>query len=75
MESFYGVPWDAIHAFDLVIDTGKIAPDLAMPWVVDAAKALALSPATGKPTTRSIEVHSVLAKAVSDELHCKTAHS
>jgi hypothetical protein len=46
-----------------------------MPWVVDAAKALALSPATGKPTTRSIEVDSVLAKAVSDALHCKAAHS
>jgi cytidylate kinase len=75
VENFYGVPWNAIQAFDLVIDTGKIAPDLAMPWVVDAAKALALSPATGKPTTRSIEVDSVLAKAVSDALHCKAAHS
>ena len=75
VESFYGVPWDAIHAFDLVIDTGKIAPDLAMPWVVDAAKALALSPATGKPTTRSIEVDSVLAQAISDGLHCKATHS
>ena len=74
VESFYGVPWDAIHAFDLVIDTGKIAPDLAMPWVVDAAKALALSPALGKPTTRSIAVDSVLAKAVSDALHCKAVH-
>jgi len=75
VEKFYGVPWDAIEAFDLVIDTGKISPDLAMPWVVSAAKALALSPVTGKPTASSIEVDSVLAKAVSDMLRCKTTHS
>ena len=56
VEEFYGVPWDAIQAFDLVINTGKIPPDLAMTWVIDAAKRLALSPATGKPTTSSIEV-------------------
>jgi len=75
VENFYGVPWDAIHAFDLVIDTGKIAPELAMPWVVDAAKALALSPATGKPSTRSTEVDAVLAKAVAEMLHCTEMHS
>ena len=75
VEEFYGVPWDAIQAFDLVINTGKIPPDLAMTWVIDAAKRLALSPATGKPTTSSIEVDSVLAQAVSDELRCQTAHS
>jgi cytidylate kinase len=75
VEEFYGVPWDAIQAFDLVINTGKILPDLAMTWVIDAAKRLALSPATGKPTTSSIEVDSVLAKAVADELRCQTAHS
>ena len=75
VEEFYGVPWDAIEAFDLVINTGKIPPDLAMTWVIDAAKGLALSPATGKPTTSTIEVDSVLAQAVSDELRCQTAHS
>ncbi len=46
VENFYGVPWGAIHAFDLVIDTGKISPDLGKTWVVDAAKASAHSPAT-----------------------------
>ena len=75
VENFYGVPWDAIHAFDLVIDTGKISPDLAMPWVVDAAKALVRSPIAGSPTTRSIEVQSVLAKVVADALGCQVAHS
>ncbi len=75
VENFYGVPWDAIHAFDLVIDTGKIAPELAVPWVVAAAKAMALSPASGKPSTRSIEVDAVLAKAVAEMLHCAETHS
>jgi cytidylate kinase len=75
VQGFYGVPWDAIQAFDLVINTGKISPNLAMTWVIDAANALALSPATGKPTTSSIEVDSVLAQAVSDRLSCQTAHS
>jgi len=75
VQEFYGVPWDAIQAFDLVINIGKVPPNLAMTWVIDAANALALSPATGKPTTRSIEVDPVLAKAVSDRLRCQTAHS
>jgi cytidylate kinase len=75
VEGFYGVPWDAIQAFDLVINTGKIPPDQAMTWVIDAAKALALSPATGELTTSSIEVDSILTKAISDRLRCQTAHS
>jgi cytidylate kinase len=74
VQEFYGVPWDAIRAFDLVISTGKIPPDLAITWVIDAAKALALSPTDGKPTTSSIEVHSVLAQAVSAGLNCRLAH-
>ena len=75
VEGFYGVPWDAIQAFDLVINTGKIPPDQAMTWVIDAAKALALTPATGEPTTSSIEVDSILTKAISDRLRWQKAHS
>jgi cytidylate kinase len=74
VQEFYGVPWDAIQAFDLVINTGKIPPNLAMTWVIDAANALAQSPATGKPTTRSIKVDSALAQLVSARLSCQTAH-
>jgi hypothetical protein len=46
-----------------------------MTWVIDAAKALAASPATGKPTTSSIEMDSVLAGVISDRLGCQTVHS
>jgi cytidylate kinase len=73
-EEFYKVPWGAIHAFDLVINTDKISPDLATTWVVDAAKAFVTSPEVDKPTTGSIEVDPVLAVAVSDGLRCKKAH-
>jgi cytidylate kinase len=75
VEKFYGVPWDAIQAFDLVINTSKISPDQAMTWVVSAVKALALNPETGKPTTSSIEVDSVLAKAIAKALDCEKTHS
>ena len=64
VEEFYRVPWGAIHAFDLVINTDKISPDLATTWVVDAAKAFVTSPEVDKLTTGSIEVDSVLAGAL-----------
>lgn len=44
VEEFYRVSWGDIHAFDLVINTGKISPDLAAIWVVDAAKSFLTSP-------------------------------
>ena len=74
IEEFYGVPWEAIRAFDLVINTEKISPDLAATWVVDAAKAIIVSPISEKLTSSSIEVDPILANTVSDELGCKTAH-
>lgn len=74
VEDFYGVPWDAIHGFDLVINTSKTSPDLATTWVVEEAKALALTPADSTLSTRSIEVDAILAKAVSRSLNCTAAH-
>jgi len=47
-EDYYKIPWDAVHAFDLVINTGKISPDLAIAWVVDAVHALNVAPGTGQ---------------------------
>jgi len=75
VEEFYRVPWNAIHAFDLVINTGKITPAAAVNWIVDAARASMISPDEDKPTTASIEVDRILAEAVSDELKCKQDHS
>jgi cytidylate kinase len=70
VEEFYRVPWNAIHAFDLVINTGKISPDLARSWVVHVAEASVTSLETDKPTTASIVVDRILADTVSDVLKC-----
>jgi cytidylate kinase len=74
VEEFYRVPWDAIHAFDLVINTGKISPDLATNWVIDITKASMTGLETDQPTTDSIVVDRILAGAVSDALKCNQAH-
>jgi cytidylate kinase len=74
VEEFYKVPWGSIHAFDLVINTGKVFPDLATTWIVEAANTFVNNMEIGKPTTASIEVDRMMAEAVSDVLECKTAH-
>jgi cytidylate kinase len=74
VEEFYRVPWGAIHAFDLVVDTGKISPDQAAIWVIDAAKSFAPRPEINKPVTASIVVDRILADAVSDVLKCSQTH-
>jgi len=74
VEEFYGIPWNSIQAFDLVISTDKISPDLATSWVIDAAKNLVTSFDGDKLTTVSIEVDRILANAVSEELGCSQVH-
>ena len=41
VEDFYGVAWNAMNAFDLVINTAKVAPDEALTTVVDVARTFA----------------------------------
>jgi cytidylate kinase len=74
VEEFYGVPWGSTQAFDLVIDTSTISPDLVVTWVADAAKAIAARPATGLPSTSAIEVDPTLAAGVSRQLRCERDH-
>ena len=74
VQEYYKIPWDAVNAFDLVINTGKISPDLATSWLVDAVKALVVIPEPNKPLASSIEVDTVLKTTVSDALNCKLTH-
>ena len=74
VEEFYGAPWGAVQAFDLVINTGKIFPDLATTWVIVAANTFVNNMEIGKPTTASIEVDRILADAVSEVLGCNKTH-
>ena len=74
VEEFYRVPWESIHAFDLVIDTGKIPADMAATWVIAAAKSFAPSAEIDKPTVATIKVDRILAEAVSEILKSPEAH-
>ncbi len=74
IESYYGVRWDVASAFDVVIDIGKVAPDLAVTWLVDAAKALPARTGGEARTTSALEVDQILASAVSAVLKCEETH-
>lgn len=74
VEEFYGMPWESTQAFDLVIDTATISPDLVVTWVAAAVKALAARPETGLPSTSAIEVDPILAAGVSRQLGCEVEH-
>jgi cytidylate kinase len=75
IESVYGARWDDARAFDLVIDTGKVAVELAIAWMVEAARALADRPAGDQPSTAALQVDSVLASVVSAQLKCQAVHN
>lgn len=68
VEEFYRVPWDSIHAFDLVINTGKISSDLATEMIVNAAKRIETSPEPEKPRLASIAVDRIMAESVAEML-------
>ena len=76
VEFSYKVRWDSVRAFDLVVDTDKLPPDLVVKWVTEANEALVASKMKplGEGSTRSFEVNSVLAEAVSNALGCKATH-
>jgi cytidylate kinase len=73
-KEYYKIPWDEVHAFDLVINTSKISPNLATTWLVDTVKALSCVQELNKPTTSSLEIDPILKKAVSETLKCTLTH-
>lgn len=74
IESYYNVRWDFSGAFDLVIDTSKVPPDLAATWLVDAVKALQERDTREARTTPALEEDSILEATVADVLKCQTIH-
>jgi cytidylate kinase len=74
VEEYYRIPWEAMHVFDLVINTGKIPPDLAAAWLIEAAKVFTINLDSDEPTTTSIKVDPVLARTVSEALQCNEVH-
>ena len=75
VEEFYRVPWNSIQAFDLVINTGKIDPDLATEMIINAARNLENLVDHGTPKVTSIDVDRILADSVSELLQCHQVHA
>jgi len=61
----YGLSPDDLTLFDVVIDTGKVQPDAAVRWLVEAAKDLTCRP--DDPKVAALEVDRVLQRAVAKE--------
>jgi len=74
VEEFYRVPWDSIHAFDLVINTAKVSPDLATDWIIAAVTTPETNVELEKNTVASMGVDRIMAQAVSEVLQCQKAH-
>ena len=74
VEEFYKVPWGSIQAFDLIVNTEKVSPNLATSWVIEGLHAYMTGLKTEQPTTASIEVDRILAQSVTDVLQCKETH-
>ena len=74
VEEFYKVPWGSIQAFDLIVNTEKVSPNLASSWVIEGVNAYMAGLGTEEPTTASIEVDRILADSVTDVLQCKETH-
>jgi len=73
IESFYHVPWDAAHAFDIAINTAHVPVDVATEWVIQAAK-LPVTNLAGKPTSKQLEIDEVMEHAVAEKLKCSAEH-
>jgi cytidylate kinase len=68
VEGFYGSRWDKTQAFNVVIDTSKVSEQLAVDWLVQAAKALPAQPRFGMRLVSTIQVDPILAAILAEEL-------
>jgi cytidylate kinase len=75
VESWYGIKWDTASAFDMMLDTGKVSPDMAAAWLVAALNALRERPVGGdQRTTNTIQVDYLLDNVISQTLDCQVTH-
>jgi cytidylate kinase len=68
VELIYGKQWESVSAFDLVIDTQKISPEIAVDWLEAAAHRLSHLQPGEAPTTKSIEIDPVLLDTIAQVL-------
>ena len=60
LEVHYGIKWDSMTNFDLIIDTGKIPPGSAVPLIIEAHKAVMSIVCEPHESTTSIDVDKIL---------------
>jgi len=75
VKSFYGVQWQDISRFDLIINTSKISSYAAVLWLMEAARLLSDEAVEGRLNTASIQVDPVLSAAIRDTLKCNVDHT
>lgn len=69
VQIFYAKRWDQETHFDLVVDTGTLSPDMAVNWIVEAARALEEKEfGANVATTSDIEVDPVLMDAINEAM-------
>ena len=68
IKSVDGADWLEASAFDLVIDTSKFHPDLAVELIVAGARALPAGD-VAEPSVADLQVDSILAEAAMDALN------
>jgi cytidylate kinase len=69
----YGLPWDAIHDFDLVVDTAKLSVESACALVATAVQGMGRPDAPGR-LAAELDVDRLLANVVAEALGCQTVH-
>jgi cytidylate kinase len=74
VQSMYGLRWDASSSFDIVVDIGKIAPDAASAFIVDAARGLEKRLPSGARAS-DIAADKTLDQTVAEELGCAAVHA
>jgi cytidylate kinase len=74
VKSCYGLRLNDTNLFDVVIDTGKLSPDMATGWLIEAARSLPERSGEGIRGTDSIEPDPILLRVITDELGCEVDH-
>ena len=68
LETAYGSRWNATASFDLVIDTSKISPEIAVEWIVDTIIRIDYQNKAAKTTTADLAIDPVMADAIKQVL-------
>ncbi|MDX9865476.1 MAG: cytidylate kinase-like family protein [Anaerolineaceae bacterium] len=74
IESFYGVKWDQASAFDLVINTSKISPEMVTNFLIAAARKLEKKQKPSVRVAASIPVDPVVYSSICKALKCSASH-